>query len=113
MLSTQRSRSGCRSFWCVVHCLLLERRAVLMQVDAAADAARASSGQACSCAPPSTAYLQQHRVSGVQDVFYLPDYLCAAEEDSLASAIRASKQRWTQARRSSEDVASNLGEQGV
>jgi len=43
--------------------------------------------------------LQQHRVSGVQDVFYLRDYLCAAEEHSLASAIRASKQRWTQARR--------------
>lgn len=84
--------------------LLFGMQALCMEAEAGADAARAHSGAACSCAPPATALLQRHRVGGVPFVYYLPDYLSAAEDYSLASTIRASKQRWTQARRSYADA---------
>ncbi|KAK9839233.1 hypothetical protein WJX81_003012 [Elliptochloris bilobata] len=40
--------------------------------------------------------MRHHQVGSLPYIFYIPDYLTAAEDDSLASTIRTSKQRWTQ-----------------
>ena len=59
---------------------------------------RAAMSQECSTSGPVAPRLQHHRVGHVPDIFYIPDYLSATEEATLAAKIKASKQRWTQVR---------------
>lgn len=58
---------------------------------------RAGRDQECSSSAPENSHLHLHRVGDVPFVWYIPDYLSAAEESSLDSTIRASKLPWTQA----------------
>ena len=54
---------------------------------------------------PLAPRLQHHCVGHVPDMYYIPDYLSAAEEDTLVATIKASKQRWTQVRCTQKDLS--------
>ena len=60
---------------------------------------RATGSQQCSTSLPVVPCLQHHRVGHVPHIYYIPDYLGAEEEESLDATVKASKQRWTQVRR--------------
>jgi len=40
--------------------------------------------------------LENHRVGNLPTLFYVPDYISAAEEAQLLSEVRSSKAKWTQ-----------------
>lgn len=67
---------------------------------------RAAGSQQCSTSLPVAPRLQQHRVGHVPHIYYIPEYLGAEEEESLVATIKASKQRWTQVRRTRNNLCS-------
>ena len=60
---------------------------------------RAAGSQQCSTSQPEATRLQHHRVGHVPHIYYVPEYLGAEEEERLVATVKASKQRWTQVRR--------------
>ena len=58
---------------------------------------RAGRAEECSSSAPESPHLHLHRIGDVPSVWYIPNYLSAAEESSLDSTIHASKIPWTQA----------------